>query len=233
MTFRNFVSRAGSRVKRLLSQIFPVKPGVPYWKRRVRKLGKRSVINAAYAADEFDKVTEAQRATLIPLFSGCLNGTEQVVLDLGCGPGRFTLALANAIGGRCIGIDPIETLLALAPQAPNVEYLLMSEGSIPLPSASVDAVWICLVLGGIRGVVLEKTVKEVCRVLKNEGLLFVVEDTPEMPSSSHWSFRSVHEYGEMFPDIELKEIGAYTDRDIPASVLAGRLKMNPSARRSH
>jgi ubiquinone/menaquinone biosynthesis C-methylase UbiE len=214
-------------------QIFPVKPGVSYWKRRVRKLGKRSVINAAYAADEFDKVTEIQRATLIPLFAGCLNGTERVVLDLGCGPGRFTPALANAIGGRCIGIDPIEPLLALAPQAPNVEYLLMKQGSIPLPSASVDAVWICLVLGGIRGVVLEKTVKEVCRVLKNEGLLFVVEDTPEMPSSDHWLFRSVREYGEMFPDIELKKIATYVDRDIPASVLAGRLKMNPSASRSH
>ncbi|MGA3006917.1 MAG: class I SAM-dependent methyltransferase [Opitutaceae bacterium] len=187
------------------------------------------MINAAFAADEFDKVTEIQRAALMPLFAGCLNGTERVALDLGCGPGRFTPALADALGGRCIGVDPIEPLLALAPPAPNVEYRLMKAGHLPLPSASVDAVWICLVLGGIRGIVLEKTVKEVRRVLKNGGLLFMVEDTPEMPSPDHWSFRSVREYCEMFPEIELKKIATYADRNIPASVLAGRLKLNPKA----
>ena len=68
---------------------------------------------------------------------------------VGCGPGRFTAALAELIGGEAIGCDTVQRLLDLAPRAPRVDYRLMAEGRLPVESGSADVVWICLVLGCI------------------------------------------------------------------------------------
>jgi ubiquinone/menaquinone biosynthesis C-methylase UbiE len=200
----------------------PELKGVAYWEVRARKLGKLAVINTGYVEGEYAAMTEAQKSVLLPAFKRCLNGTEKVVLDFGCGPGRFTPSLAEAVGGKCVGVDPIASLLELAPRVSNVEYLTMQEGVIPVSTSSVDVVWICLVLGGIESPVLERTVSEINRVLNKGGLLFLVEDTPKLPSCKQWQFRSVEEYVGMFPAMPLHLITTYLDRDVLASVMAGR-----------
>lgn len=196
--------------------------GKEYWEERVRRYGRRSVLHIGYSEREYDELTSRQRAELLPHFTGCLRGDERLALDLGCGPGRFTADLARAIGGRAIGVDIIAELLAMAPRSAAVEYRLMPEGEIPLEDASVDVVWICVVLGGLSETTLARTVREIGRVLKDGGLLFVVENTSDKPSSRYWSFRRPEQYAALFPFAPLTPLHRYTDFGERFTVMAAR-----------
>lgn len=124
--------------------------GLKYWEIRAAQYGQRAVLNLGHRDDEFDFVTELQKREIYPSFVACLKGAERVVLDFGCGVGRFTPDLAVMTGGNAIGVDPIRLFLEMAPKAENVQYIVADEGVIPLKDRCVDVVWICLVLGGIR-----------------------------------------------------------------------------------
>ena len=124
--------------------------------------------------------------------------------------------------GSAIGVDPIQSLLDLVPRHPTVDYQLMPEGQIPLASGAVDAVWICLVLGGIHGRTLEATIGEIQRVLRPGGLLFLVENTTEGGGSSFWAFRSVAQYQRLLRPIPLAHVHDYHDLGERISVMIGR-----------
>jgi ubiquinone/menaquinone biosynthesis C-methylase UbiE len=213
-------------LKKLVRKVIGPTQGIPYWEKRAKLYGARSVLNISHTPEEFEAVTEMQVREIFPYLRQQLNGSEKVILDYGCGPGRFTAKLADVIGGEAIGVDPIKTLINLAPKADNVRYKISREGKIPMPDSSVDAVWICLVLGGLLPKVLEPTCREIDRVLKPGGLLFVVEcttegkvDTPERK----WKFRSSEQYAGMFASFaSLKHLHDYHDIDERVSLLAGR-----------
>jgi SAM-dependent methyltransferase len=169
-----------------------------------------------------ERVTAAQRSELFPLLQSRLRGDERLVLDLGCGPGRFTPHLADITRTRVVGIDPIQRLLDLAPRHPSVEYRLMGEGQIPLASGSVDLVWICLVMGGIHGRALASTIDDIRRVVRPGGLVFLVENTSARVSDSFWAFRSVGEYQRLFLPIPLDHVHDYWDLGERISVMMGR-----------
>ena len=173
-------------VKRLARKIIPPSHhvlGIRYWEKRALQYGARSVLNIAHTAEEVVAVTEMQVREIFPFLEQELNGSEKVILDYGCGPGRFTTKLADLIHGEAIGVDPIKPLIDLAPRATNVRYELTCEGQIPLTDSCVDVVWICLVMGGIVPGAIEPTCQEVGRVLKPGGLLFLVENTTQEEAS--------------------------------------------------
>jgi SAM-dependent methyltransferase len=196
---------------------------IEQWEERAQQFGARSVFNLGHGEQALEQVTAQQKAELYPHLQGALLGQERTALDLGCGPGRFTPDLARLIGGRAIGVDPIQRLLDLAPKTPEVEYRRMVEGRLPLEAASVDVVWICLVLGGLEGRVLHSTVAEVHRVLRPGGLLFLVENTTEARSQGFWHFRSAQEYQRLFLPVALQPVHTYDDLGERISVLHGRL----------
>lgn len=194
-----------------------------YWERRARRHGRRSVLNIAHRDEEYEAITAWQKSTLFPLLKAQLNGSERLVLDFGCGPGRFTPGLADLVGGRAIGMDPIAALLELAPADPRVEYKLLRHGRIPLPDRSVDVLWICLVLGVIRGRKLRDTLRELRRVVAPGGLVFLVENTTAKPSLKQIEFRSVAEYAKLVDFAQLQHLHDYEDLGETISVLAGRV----------
>jgi ubiquinone/menaquinone biosynthesis C-methylase UbiE len=196
--------------------------GVSYWERRVKVYGRRAVLNLNHLHDEYDAITDLQEKEIFPHLRKRLQPSDRIVLDLGCGPGRFTCQLASMCGGRAIGIDPVAKLIAMAPKAPNVEYRVMREGDIPLSSNSIDVVWSCLVLGGIADITLSNTIAGICRVLKKGGLLFLVENTSPLPSGTHWIFRQYKEYKDLFPFVNLEHLHDYFDLGERISVMAGR-----------
>jgi SAM-dependent methyltransferase len=202
------------------------KSDVDYWEERAEKHGARSVINLGHAETEMDAVTRKQVGILFPILQRHLTGNEKLLLDFGSGSGRFTPALAMAIGGKAIGVDPIQKLLDLSPRAENVEYrLLPRDGRIPLDDDSVDVVWISLVLGTItQDADLRMAIAEVERVLKDGGLLFLVENTADKPDLKHFAFRPIDEYRTIFPSIPLKHEGDYDDLGERISIFAGRKK---------
>jgi ubiquinone/menaquinone biosynthesis C-methylase UbiE len=94
------------------------------------------------------------------------------VLDLGCGEGQLTAALADA-GFEATGADVAEEpLRRAAEQHPGLDLrLLPAAGEWPLPDASFDAVW--------AGETIEHVadtagwLSEVRRVLRSGGLLLL------------------------------------------------------------
>lgn len=197
-----------------------------YWERRAREFGARSVLNLGHSEAEMEEITRLQKEILFPILRRHLSGHETVVLDFGSGPGRFTPALAGLVGGRAIGVDPIQSLLDLAPRGEGVEYRRIEDGRIPLPERSVDVVWITLVLGTITDdEALRQSVAEVERVLRDGGLLFLVENTAEKRDKRHFLFRPIWFYASLFPSIPLiRHEGDYYDLGERISILVGRKK---------
>lgn len=190
-----------------------------YWSIRAKLLGPRAVFNRNHQLPDLQRVTSNQKALLLSLLKKELTGREKLILDFGCGTGRFTTSLAQTISGKAIGIDPTKALLETTKTTNSVSYKIMADGKIPLPDNSADVVWIFSVLGGIRN--LKKTVDEISRVLKPKGLLFLTEST-DGKSSFLWKSRSVTAYQQTFPKIPIRSIGKLTDLGDTMTVMAGR-----------
>lgn len=198
--------------------------GVEYWEQRHEKFGARSVVNLAHPEEEFEKVTRMQKERLFTILKKQLSGNENLILDFGCGPGRFTGGLADSINGKAIGVEPSRHLLSLAPKNPNVEYRIMKEGEIPAETVSIDVVWVCLVLSIIVDErILRNTIDEVDRVLKKDGSLFLVANTTDGKQDLEYiKFRSVQKYQEYFNFLNLRHISDYFDLGERISIMAGK-----------
>jgi ubiquinone/menaquinone biosynthesis C-methylase UbiE len=118
-------------------------------------------------------------------FAAYLRGANVArILDLGCGTGRFSVAVANHFGVDVIGIDPSARMLdqARAKQHPDrVRYLSGSAETIPLPSSSVDAVIMSMSFHhfGDRAA----AARECRRVLRDAGIVFVRTGSREQIAS--------------------------------------------------
>ncbi|MBW3607536.1 MAG: class I SAM-dependent methyltransferase [Actinobacteria bacterium] len=94
------------------------------------------------------------------------------VLDLGCGAGEFSAALAAA-GAQPIGVDvAAEALRRAAERAPALDLRLWSAGEpLPLEDGSVDVVWAGEVIEHVADVA--PWLSEVRRVLRPRGTLLL------------------------------------------------------------
>ena len=69
------------------------------------------------------------------------------ILDLGCGTGRFSEVLAARFNAEVIGLDPSQKMLEIAREKQRdarVHYQLGRAESIPLPSESIDLVFMSM-----------------------------------------------------------------------------------------
>jgi SAM-dependent methyltransferase len=211
------------KIKRIISEYIISRPVLSYWKKRAKQYGRWAVLNISHSEEELEAVTQMQKEKMFPFLKQELKGDEKIILDLGCGPGRFTPDLAKIIQGKAVGVDPIKDFIDMAPRSGNVTYRLMKESVIPLDENSVDVVWICLVLGGIINErVLRNVVSEVNRILKNGGLIMLIENTSEKKDQEYWKFRSVAFYQSLFEFAKLKHFSDYYDLGERISIMAGR-----------
>ena len=195
------------------------------WAERAAAHGARCVINLAYSEAEFDSITARQQDTLLPLLTKYLDGTEHSALDFGCGPGRFSGALSWALGGgRVVAFDICKRLVELAPPTVNVSYVSSStEEFFSSCREQFDVIWICLVLGGLPDSMLLTIASNLTRMMRQNGLLFLVEHTSEdNPGNKFWKFRKLAEYRALFPLVELQKQGVYFDFDQEVGVMIGR-----------
>jgi ubiquinone/menaquinone biosynthesis C-methylase UbiE len=73
---------------------------------------------------------------------GCL------IVDVGCGTGRFSQPLANRFNARVIGVDPSQKMLEVARrklQSDRIECRHAVADSLPLTQGSVDIVFMSMV----------------------------------------------------------------------------------------
>ena len=198
-----------------------------YWNKRAKKYGVRSVLNLNHTESDISSITNYQITTLFPLLERELNGTEKTILDFGCGPGRFTVQLAELINGKAIGIDSTPYLLSIAPMSARVEYRHSKNKTIPVESNSIDIIWICLVLGGILNEKhLKYIIKELYRVSRKDSLVFLVENTTNKKDILTWKYRSKEYYTTIFKDFNLSYVDGYKDLDEEISIFIGRKPHN-------
>jgi 2-polyprenyl-3-methyl-5-hydroxy-6-metoxy-1,4-benzoquinol methylase len=195
------------------------------WSERAAAHGARCVANLGYSEAEFDAVTARQQETLLPLLTKYLDGSEHSALDFGCGPGRFSEAISQALGGaKVVAFDICKPLIDLAPRTINVSYVSSSTDELfSSCREQFDVIWVCLVLGGVPDSLLPTIASNLARLLRRNGLLFLVEHTSDNNRGNNfWKFRTLAEYQALFPLIELRKEGFYFDFGQEVGVMVGR-----------
>lgn len=194
--------------------------GADYWKLRAEFFGERAVVNLNHTQEGMARLTEMQKREILPHVTPLLRGDERIILDYGCGPGRFVPTLTEYSRSLVLGVDPVLSLLKKAPRTGKTAYV-QGAGVIPLAAGSVDAIWVCLVLGGIPDSDIKGTTVELERVLRPGGTLMLIENTADAPGSAHWSFRDVRGYAALFEQVQLRCVHEYFDVGEQISVMVG------------
>ena len=93
------------------------------------------------------------------------------LIDVGCGAGRLTAALAQSFGGSYLGIDPVPTLLREARRVgkPGWRFERANGWRIPAPDASADMVCFFSVITHLPHEVSYLYLEETRRVLRPGG----------------------------------------------------------------
>jgi len=102
------------------------------------------------------------------------------ILDLGCGTGRFTQALATLYGAHVTGIDPSASMLAQAADkltSPDVRLICAAAEAIPTPDACFDLIFSSMVFHHL--VDREVAALECRRVLRPGGSVVIRNATRE------------------------------------------------------
>jgi ubiquinone/menaquinone biosynthesis C-methylase UbiE len=117
-------------------------------------------------------VVEQRRATRAIL---ALQPGEHV-LDIGSGPGFLAAEMADEVGpgGRVVGVDPSETMLAMgARRGAPVEYLAADALTLPFPDESFDAAIATQVYEYVAD--MPAALAEARRILKPGGRLLILD----------------------------------------------------------
>ncbi|MBN2066180.1 MAG: class I SAM-dependent methyltransferase [Candidatus Thermoplasmatota archaeon] len=117
------------------------------------------------------------------------------ILDIGCGPGMQTIALAKLSGGHVIGIDIIQQYLDQLQESIEKEHLQdrveavnQSMDNIQFPEASFDILW---AEGSIFIMGFEQGLREWKKFLKPKGCLAVhemawIKENPPQEIREYW-----------------------------------------------
>jgi SAM-dependent methyltransferase len=179
------------------------------WMRRRTVIGKRikaSAIRGALAPWRYETSHNrwiGGRARAFREFTADLIAVApgESVLDLGCGPGELAMSLARRVGpnGRVAGIDLSKALVAGARRKARraglaIDYRVASVEALPFADASVDVVVSSLVMHHLAPEVLARAVREIRRVLKPGGRVFVIDfQSLDQAGTGHGS---AHRHGE-------------------------------------
>jgi ubiquinone/menaquinone biosynthesis C-methylase UbiE len=105
------------------------------------------------------------------------------IIDLGCGTGRFSAALAEAFSARVTGIDPSEKMLAeaRAKLCGNVVFRRGSGEALETVDGSVDLIFLSMVFHHLTDP--GRTAREALRVLRPGGFVAVRNSSREHAAS--------------------------------------------------
>lgn len=122
---------------------------------------------------------------MVEMWMDCLADEVQghsikTIIDLGCGTGRFTAALAQRFGASVIGVDPSEKMLAQAATKaanPSVEFRRGSAESLPCEDRSADMIFASMAFHHFKS--KSSAAHECRRVLRPTGVVFIRNSSKE------------------------------------------------------
>jgi ubiquinone/menaquinone biosynthesis C-methylase UbiE len=109
-----------------------------------------------------------------------LDRAPALILDLGCGTGRFSDALSSRFRAEVIGLDPSVKMLSQAaakPHSTRVRYARACAEAMPLRTGSIDVIFMSMSLHHFSN--HEQAAAECQRVLGTDGRLFIRNGTRE------------------------------------------------------
>lgn len=194
------------------------------WSERAESLGPYGVIDTRHHQDEYGYVTEEQRKLFVPFLKSLRTRNEVSILDYGCGPGRFTKTLLDVFSEtssqpssvRVWGFDVASYYFRFAPQDDRIAYFSDFDSVVENLNSQertrFDIIWVCLVLGGLRGEELKRACTRFVEHLKDDGRLLLIEATcDENNLDGAWAPRTESQIKELFPNIEFSIYGRYLD----------------------
>jgi SAM-dependent methyltransferase len=132
--------------------------------------------------EHFDsRFSEDNLAFWVPrLIAAAAIGADSRVLDIGCGTGGFSRAIARLTSARVTGYDASARFIGFAraqDAGEDVEWVVGDAERLPFPAASFDRVLLSLVLHQLAHPTA--AVREAYRVLRPGGLVLVRTIAPE------------------------------------------------------
>jgi len=129
------------------------------------------------------------------------------VLDLGCGTGNFSAAIADWLDTSVIGIDPAAEMVRVASREgrhDRVAYALGLAEAIPLAASTCDFAWLSTVIHHFDD--LPRAAAELRRVLRPDAPVLIRNWFPGRAEITHFPyFPSAKRMAETFPTIAAVE----------------------------
>jgi len=127
-------------------------------------------------------------------------GPSSRVLEIGCGTGNYSIALGEATGARCCGLDPSRKMLAIArARSAAIPFVQGTAEALPFPDALCDLVFFVDVAHHLNDPV--RSLTEAVRVARPAGAVCVVtEDEPALRARLHARY---------FPEVVAIELARY------------------------
>jgi len=150
-----------------------------------------------------DETMEAWRTVIARHLPG---GNALPGLDLGCGTGRFTSAIADWFDTDVVGIDPAAEMLGVAQSRrvhERVTYLLGRAEYLPLRDSAFDFAWLSTVIHHFDLILV---VPELRRILRPGGSVLIRSWFPGRGDVTHFRyFPRARQIAETFPTIDATE----------------------------
>jgi len=137
---------------------------------------------------------------------------DEIVLDFGCGSGRFSCWIAPKVK-KVLGLEITQQMIDLAEEnrrAENVEFTLYDGVHFPILPYQFDLILSVGVLQTIKGEVLNKAVSQLTKYLKNAGRFCLIEQASDNIKIER---PRVEEYLQAFKESKLECLKYYPIRN--------------------
>ena len=148
------------------------------------------------------------------LFSMMPDLRGKTVLDLGCGFGEHCKLFVDLGAEKVVGIDISEKMLEIAQTEnnhPRITYLQMPMENLIQLNGEFDIVVSSLALHYVED--FQEVVKNICRLLKKDGVFIFSQEHPIVTSHSGGSRWTKNENGEKL-HVNLSNYGVEGERDV-------------------
>ena len=137
---------------------------------------------------------------------------DEVVLDFGCGSGRFSFWIAPRVK-KVIGLEITPEMIELAERnrtAENVEFKVYDGVHFPSLPYSFDLILSVGVLQIMKGELLKSVLFNLAQYLKKDGRFYLIEQASDNPKAGR---PTVEEYLQAFKESRLECVKNYPIRD--------------------